>query len=135
MMNPRTSETEMLDVALTTLTRARHVNVSEVRSAQDAMLNLHIDWEALQSRLRSRTVDGFEPVVDSMLTLASTALAMAAALQAKILNQRMKQLEKDAVDSVNEFAASQLGKQRKRKLVKNESTVVHTRARKKSRRG
>jgi hypothetical protein len=118
MFIPRTQETELLDTSLTAIDRARKVNVAEVHSAQDAMLNMRIDWEELQSRLRNRKIDGFEPAVDAMVQIAATTLAMASALQAKIINQRLRQMDNDAetAEAVNEFAASKLGKQRKKKV-------------------
>jgi hypothetical protein len=123
-MTPRTQETELLDVSLSAMGRAKKVKTDEVRSAQDAMLNMRVEWEELQSRLRNRKIDGFEPAVDAMVQLAATTLAMAAALQAKILNQRIRQAEADqgkedpikgVIKMTNEFAASHLGKQRKKK--------------------
>jgi hypothetical protein len=119
-MNTRTQESELFAVAISMMTRAEKVNVSEIRSVQDAMLNLRVDWEELQSRLRNRKIDGFEPAVDAIIQLAATSLAMAASLNAKIINQRLRQLESEntgEIDAANEFCAPKTEKQRKRKPV------------------
>jgi hypothetical protein len=97
-MTFRTQETELLDVIVVAVERARKVSVDEIRGMQDTILNLRIDWEELQSRLRSRKIDGFEPIVDAMIQLAATALAMSATLQAKIVNQRLAQLDGEKDD-------------------------------------
>jgi hypothetical protein len=125
MSNPRTQETEMLDVVVTATERARKISVVEINTAQDAMINMRIDWEDLQSCLRNRKIDGFEPAVNTMIQLAATTLAMAANLQAKIINQRtqqLMQLDDDVVDMVikpkDKLAATKAGKQRKKKAIK-----------------
>jgi hypothetical protein len=118
-MNTRTNETEMLDVLMSVVTKAKMIDVDGIRSAQDAMLNIHVEWEELQSRLRNRKIDGFEPAVEAMLQLSATTMAMASALQAKIINQRIRQMEQEKISIAEKMSAiiaeSKVGKQRKRK--------------------
>jgi hypothetical protein len=98
----------LVDVVLSVLTQATKADVNNINTAQDAMLNLRIDWEDLQSKLRNRRIDGFEPAVTAMIQLAGTAVSMAAALQAKILIQRERQLarqEEEAADVVGNAIA------------------------------
>ena|SRR5258708_1591509 len=89
------SESEMMNVALSVLNKAISVDCNSVYTAQDAMINLRIDWEELQSRLKNRKLEGFEPVIISMIDLAATSIAVAATLQAKIKSQYLAQLNKD----------------------------------------
>jgi putative component of toxin-antitoxin plasmid stabilization module len=92
MNNTHTVEAERYHTALTVLDRARQVNTSDIKNAQDAMIELRIEWEDLQACLKNRKVDGFETAVDHMMSLASIALAMAATLQARIKHMRDIQL-------------------------------------------
>ncbi len=101
----RTQETELFNTVFTVMDKVKEITVDQVDTAQDAMLNLRIDWETLETTLRSRRVDGFEPVVSAMKQLAATAISMAAVMQAKITNQRIKQMEQEDRDEVAEELA------------------------------
>lgn len=109
-----TYTTELFDTALTVMSRAREIKVDDLKSAQDAMINLRVDWEGLQTKLRNRKLDGFEPVVESILQLAATSLSMAAAMRAKILNQRLLQMQR-VEDELEEESLAKEVKDRKRK--------------------
>lgn len=102
MAQLRTPDSEMFNTLHTVMSKARDITVDKVNTAQEAMLNLRIDWESLETTLRSRKIDGFEPAVTAMQQLAATAIAMASVMQSKIINQRIKQMEQEDVDVVAE---------------------------------
>lgn len=81
--------TELYDSLLQVILKSRNISTSELKTAQDAMINLRVDWEDLQSCLKSRSVDGFEPVISKMIALSATALVMAAALMTKLNEQKV----------------------------------------------
>lgn len=119
----RTNKTELFDTALIIMDKAKDITVDKVKTAQDAMLNLRIDWESLESTLRNRKLDGFEPVVDTMQQLAATTLAMAAVLRAYLMNQRIRQMEMEECDEVaKELAIYRQEKQTKPELKKPQKT-------------
>ncbi len=91
-----TQRTELFDVVVDVLVLGNKIDTNSIASAQDAMLNLRIDWEELQSRLKNRKVDGFEVVISAMKQLAATAIAMSASLQSKLLTQREYQLTSES---------------------------------------
>jgi len=106
-----TYEAELFGTVHAILGHAKDITVNEVQTAQDAMLNLRIDWESLESCLRSRKIDGFEPAVLAMRKLAATALSMASVMQAKIVNQRIRQMEQEDRDEIaEELAARNIAK-------------------------
>lgn len=92
-------KTELSDVILSVLSVANKVNGDNVATAQDAMINIRVEFEELQSRLRNKKLDGFEMVVDAMKNLSAVTMAMAAALQSKILQQREMQMNDTYVSS------------------------------------
>jgi hypothetical protein len=89
---PYTPRSELFDCLKTVFDLADKIDGSKVESAQDAMINMRIDWEEIQLRLKSRKFEGFEPVIAAMKQLIATTLVMTASLQAKLLSQREQQL-------------------------------------------
>lgn len=92
-----TYEAELLDVIQTATTMAKAVSVAEVHCAQDAMCNMRVEWESLQTILRNRKTDGFDAALVAMIKLAATTLAMATSMKIKISTQ-IVQCEQDDDD-------------------------------------
>ena len=116
---------ELFRVIHSILGKIKEITIDKVNTAQDAMLNLRIDWETLESSLRNRKNDGFEPAVEAMINLSSTAGSMAAVLQSKIINQRIHQMEQADIDNIKEILKESKSKPVKEKIeVKKEEIKI-----------
>lgn len=87
-----TYESELFNVLSSMTKRIESIKPTNVVTPKEAMLSLRVDWEELNTCLHNRKLDGFEPAVDCMIQLAATSLAMAAELQAKLKNEKQRQL-------------------------------------------
>ncbi len=78
---------EHFDVALSVLNRVGSIPVGVIRTAQDAAIHLRVDWETIQTLLRSKKTDSFEPLIEAITQLAATCMAVNSALQHRIKEQ------------------------------------------------
>ncbi len=88
----RSYETEQLGVLSIVLNRMTPTRLENVETLKDIMLCLRVDWEDLQSTLSNRKLDGYEPVIEKMLQLATTTLLMTSEITARYKNERLKQM-------------------------------------------
>lgn len=114
-----TPKSELFDSLRVVIALADKIDGNAVQSAQDAMINMRIDWEELQTRLKNRKFEGFEAVIQAMHQLTATTLVMTAALQAKVLTQRAMQLNWVAEEEKQEVKLEEKKrKAKKKKLLK-----------------
>ncbi len=112
-----TYKTEFSDILADTLILTKNIVVDEVSTAKDVMINMHIDWENLLTKVRNRKIDGFEPVIKAMEQLAATTLSMAAALRARTLQQREMQMAREAYEEEQREEKSVFKKKRNKKIL------------------
>jgi len=87
------TKAELFDSLLACLLAASKIDGKDITTPHDAMLLLRSAWDDVEKKLKDRNCDSFEHIAGLLETLSATALAMAAALKAKALNQTLLHLE------------------------------------------